>query len=73
MDGENNFWLAIWRTVAATFGVLVLTIGGCSSYRSRLIAEMTASGVDPLAASCAVHGGDANHSVCVGLIIAKSK
>jgi hypothetical protein len=53
---ENQFWLNVWRTVAAAFAALVLTIGGCTANQNRLVAEMVAAGADPIKAHCAIVG-----------------
>jgi hypothetical protein len=51
---ENTFWIAIWRTVAATLVGLALTTAGCTANRDRIIQEMTQQGAHPMDARCAV-------------------
>ncbi|MCZ2113910.1 MAG: hypothetical protein LC131_08765 [Anaerolineae bacterium] len=63
---DNRFLMNAWRTVAAAFAVLVLTIGGCSAYRSSLVADMVKAGADPIKAHCAIFGIGSNDAAMCG-------
>lgn len=64
---ENTFWLRVWQTVAAALATVVLTIAGCSSYRTAAIERMVQGGADPIKASCAISGtGDVGQvAICL--------
>jgi len=47
---ENEFWVRVWKIVGAVVVTVILTAGGCTSYRATLIAESP----DPIATACAV-------------------
>ena len=51
---ENNFWVAVWRTVGATLVAIVAVIGGCSLYKTSAIKEMVLNGANPIDAACSV-------------------
>jgi len=69
---ENNlFLLNAWRIVAAAFAVLVLTIGGCSAYKSGVVADMVKAGADPIAAHCAIFGDvSSDAEMCSAAVLA---
>lgn len=50
---ENTFWAFFLKCAALVLCVLIVTIGGCSAYESRLISEALASGKDPIEVRCA--------------------
>ncbi len=62
---ENQYWIALWRTIAAAFAVLVITIGACTANRQHLVAEAIKSGVDPTAAKCAIEADQSSLPACV--------
>ena len=51
---ESEFWVKVWKIVAATFVALVVTFAGCTSHQVSTIERMTAAGANPLDAKCAV-------------------
>lgn len=53
---ENEFWIALWKIVAAVLCVIAVTIGGCSTYETQQIAKLASAGVDPIKSRCAVSG-----------------
>lgn len=63
---EGEFWIQVWKIVAATFSVFLLTVGGCTSYQAHLVRDAIAAGTDPIKASCAINGigGSATAAVC---------
>lgn len=61
---DNQFWLAIWRTVAAAFCVLIVSIGSCTSYQTHKVGEVIKGGADPLRARCGLLGSDERSGVC---------
>ena len=65
---ENEYCVAIWRTAAAAFSVVVLTIGGCTVNQSNKIAELVKGGTDPIKAECAITGiASSNIWACVAV------
>jgi hypothetical protein len=68
---ERTFWINIWRTAGAVLCAMVLTFAGCDGYKSARIAEMTANGMDPMRAACAINGvGDRSAAIC-GVLASK--
>lgn len=65
MDGENIFWLNIWRTVGAVVTVGILTFSGCDTYRTKTIAKMVEGGANPIAARCAIDGMAVTEALCL--------
>ena len=68
---ENQYWVTIWKTVAATFSVLVMTVGGCSVSQQHKIAELVAGGADPIKAQCAIYGVQSGNAAVCGVVAAK--
>ena len=52
MDSDDLFWLAMWRIGGAVVITLILTIGACDAYTSKLRADLVQAGADPLAIRC---------------------
>lgn len=66
---ENTFWLAIWRTVAAAIFGIVAAVAGCSTVADYQVKELVISGVNPIAARCAIWGsGERNSVACFEVI-----
>lgn len=66
---ENEFWIALWRTAGAIVVCIVAVASGCVSYNNTIettrIAEAIKTGVEPLAARCAISGyGDSRIPMC---------
>jgi hypothetical protein len=53
---ENTFWLRIWQTVALVAAVGIVTVGGCTAYESKRVADAVAAGKDPIDARCGIAG-----------------
>lgn len=53
MDKEQSFWYSVWRLVAISFCVMVISIAGCVANNNRLIADMVKEGENPIVAGCA--------------------
>lgn len=65
---DDQFWIAIWRTVGTVLAVFVMTFGGCtmhSNYMSeRVLQNAIAKGANPLDAACAAYGFSERNTVC---------
>ena len=53
---DNTFWLRIFQTIAGFLAVIVMSIGGCTAYESKRIADAIAGGADPIDARCGISG-----------------
>jgi hypothetical protein len=53
---ENKFWLRLWQTVAVVAAIGILTIGGCTAYESKRVADAIAKGAQPIDARCGIVG-----------------
>jgi len=60
---EGEFWVKVWKIVALTFVAFSVTIAGCDAHQVRVIERMTAAGVNPLDAKCAVGGSDGKECI----------
>jgi hypothetical protein len=58
---ENKFWLRIWSLIAGCISILVLTLGSCTAYTNKLIAQSA----DPIATSCATSNGNSAAYQCI--------
>jgi hypothetical protein len=65
---EYEFYLQIWRGIFVVCAVGIVTMGGCTSYESKRIADAIAAGASPMAAKCAIASNGSQNSNC--LIIA---
>ena len=54
---ENEFWIAVWKIVAAAVCVFILSISGCLGYANKRIADAA----DPLLVGCAM---GTSHMAC---------
>lgn len=70
---ENKFWSIVWRTLAAVFSVLVLTIGGCTISQQIQTADLVKGGADPIAAHCAISGINSYNMGACTLAVKKSQ
>lgn len=69
---ENQFWITIWKIVAAVVVTLILTVGGCTVNQQFKIAELVAGGADPLKAQCAIYGaGNTSNATICGVMATK--
>lgn len=64
MDQEQTFWLRIWQTIAVLCGVVVLTMTGCTSYESKLVADAISAGANPIDARCGIGGMTNQSTLC---------
>lgn len=62
MDSNNLFI----KAAALVVSIIVLTAGGCTSYKSYLLANAAVHGADPLRLACA--SGTGQEAVCVILV-----
>jgi hypothetical protein len=68
---ENQYWVAVWKTVATAFCMFVLTIAGCTVNSNLAVKQAIKDGADPIKAGCAINGVNSeNIAVCT---IAASK
>lgn len=57
---ENEYLKCAMYVVIA----LILTIGGCTAFESKLVAQLAESGIDPIDAKCAVNNSNST-SICL--------
>jgi len=53
---DNTFYGCIWLSVAAVVMTLIATVGGCTAYESKRIADAIDKGADPIDARCGIAG-----------------
>ena len=72
MDNESKFWIAVNAIVGAAFlGAVYLGTSYWSDH-NRKIVELIGTGVDPVAAMCAMQDDYGDHPTCV-ILATKSK
>ncbi len=67
MGNENKFWLSLWTIIAMTFSILIVSITGYWIDHNAKIVELVNSGVDPVAAMCALQDDYGRNPVCLVL------
>jgi hypothetical protein len=65
---DNQFWLNLWRAVIAGLCVVVATMAGCTSYKTRQAADLIRNGADPIRVGCALEVGDSTATRCLLLV-----
>lgn len=60
MNDENLFW----KLAAAVATVAILTMGGCTTYRSARFYDAVNNGADPMELSCANRVGEREQHIC---------
>ena len=53
MDGDEQFWIAVWKIVASGVCVIAAIAGGCTANTHLAVSRDLQKGVDPVAVSCA--------------------
>ncbi len=60
MNEDGKFWFGIWKLVAITISILIISSSGCTMYSNKIGTEAITiafeKGADPIAAYCAVWG-----------------
>lgn len=51
---EGKFWISVWKIVATTFCVVVISGVTSCQMTNEKVARMVEAGADPMEASCAV-------------------
>lgn len=51
---DNEFWVVVWKCLATVVCIAILTIGGCTANKHRIIGEAIRAGSDPLLVGCAI-------------------
>lgn len=58
MDSNDKFWLSLWTLAACTlFAILVVSLAYNASFDQKVV-DMVLKGTDPIAARCAIAGGE---------------
>ena len=65
MDQEEVTKRTIIRSIAGTFCVLVLTIGGCNMQQNYVVQDAVSHGVDPVRVACAFASDSSARMLCV--------
>ena len=63
MSMEENLY-RIWKLVAITTCINVLSMSGCTMHQSFVIQQMVAGGADPMRSACAI-SDNSNHDKCL--------
>ena len=72
MDSENKFWAATWSIAGLTLlGVIWLSTSYWSDHNKKIV-ELIGSGVDPVAAMCAMQDDYGKNPVCI-ILATKAK
>jgi hypothetical protein len=53
---DNKFWLSIWTVVALCMTAVLICLIFGDQRADRLVADMVAKGIDPVAARCGISG-----------------
>jgi len=64
---ENKYWITIWKLVAGTICVIIVSIGGCQSYQNKQIASLIATGIDPIKAACSISPQQMSREICAAV------
>lgn len=70
MDG-NKFWVAIWRIIAVTFCVFVLSVAGCEMRNKQIIKDAVTNSKDPIATRCAMDYMNMNLAIICAIKVSK--
>jgi hypothetical protein len=66
---ENEFWIRLWSIMGGVIVMISLLLGMGGMHSTAVMGKMVESGVDPIAAHCAVYGSY-GRSMC-DLLVAK--
>jgi hypothetical protein len=69
MNDDQKFWLSIWKLVATTFCVFVLSVSGCVANNNRVLEGLVASGSTPMEAYCAIRSGSHDAAMCTAIAL----
>lgn len=62
----DKFWSVVWMCCAAVVISLIGTIGGCTAYESKLVADAIKGGSDPIDARCGITGSaNSGGNICL--------
>lgn len=64
---ENQLYALFWKCVAAVIAVIFVTAGGCTSYQSKLAAELAAKSTNPALVQCSVNSDSRASAFCIAL------
>lgn len=69
MNSDDQFQLAMWRTLSIAAVLIVLAMAGCAATTNNqdnnAIARMVKDGADPIAAGCIIRPSKERNSQCV--------
>ena len=69
MDGEQKFWLSFFGLIAAFLIVVVMSCAAIVINDSNKLSELVKSGVNPIAATCAINNKTENQQMCITYIL----
>lgn len=72
MDKNDIYWYSIWKLIAITFCVTVVSMTGCTMNNKRVLNEMVKNGASPMEARCAI-GVDTESQTVLCAIVAGNK
>lgn len=61
---ENTFWIRIWQTIALVTVAFIATVGGCTAYESKRVADAIEHGANPIDAACGIRGSANAQTIC---------
>lgn len=67
---DNEFFITIWKIVAACFCCMVITLGSCTANTHWAISHDLSKGIDPVGVQCA-HGNSGVTDTCTLLTVKK--
>ena len=65
---STNFWLAVWKIIAISVCVIIVSVGGCQSYQNHQIQLMVAGGAEPMKAACAITPQMTDRVLCASVV-----
>lgn len=67
---ENQFWVSIWKIIAAAFVASMTVFGGCVGHTDYRIGQAIKDGADPIKAYCAL-SSNTTDARCIAAVLSK--
>jgi hypothetical protein len=72
MNHDEIFWITLWKIVAATLCIIVVSLTSCSITRTLTVKELVLNGTDPMKAGCIFDSNsDASRAINCNVAIQK--
>jgi hypothetical protein len=71
MRDDEEFWYSIWKLVAVTTCILIVSVSGCVAHSKYIVAGMVKNGTDPIMAFCSLGVNSNNDALLCAQAIAR--